>query len=122
MRRRAGSRSRRSRTRPSRSTTTCSAARAKLVYDGFWFHPVREAYAAFFAKTQELVTGDVRLRLQPSVAVVAGSRSEFALYSETLASYATGETFPHKAAEGLIAITALETELIAARERKAATV
>jgi argininosuccinate synthase len=95
---------------------------AKLVYDGFWFHPVREAYDAFFAKTQELVTGDVRLRLQASVPVVAGSRSEFALYSETLASYATGETFPHKAAEGLIAITALETELIAARERKAAAV
>jgi argininosuccinate synthase len=95
---------------------------AKLVYDGFWFHPVREAYDAFFAKTQELVTGDVRLRLQASVPVVAGSRSEFALYSETLASYATGETFPHKAAEGLIAITALETELIAARERKVAAV
>jgi argininosuccinate synthase len=95
---------------------------AKLVYDGFWFHPVREAYDAFFAKTQELITGDVRLRLQASVPVVAGSRSEFALYSESLASYATGETFPHKAAEGLIAITALETELIAARERKAAAV
>jgi len=95
---------------------------AKLVYDGFWFHPVREAYDAFFAKTQELVTGEVRLRLQASVPVVAGSRSEFALYSESLASYATGETFPHKAAEGLIAITALETELIAARERKAAAV
>jgi argininosuccinate synthase len=95
---------------------------AKLVYDGFWFHPVREAYDAFFAKTQELVTGEVRLRLQASVPVVAGSRSDNALYSETLASYATGETFPHKAAEGLIAITALETELIAARERKAAAV
>jgi argininosuccinate synthase len=95
---------------------------AKLVYDGFWFHPVREAYDAFFAKTQELVTGDVRLRLQASVPVVAGSRSDFALYSETLASYATGETFPHKAAEGLIAITALETELVAARERKATAV
>jgi argininosuccinate synthase len=91
---------------------------AKLVYDGFWFHPVREAYDAFFAKTQELVTGDVRVRLQASVPVVAGSRSEYALYSETLASYATGETFPHKAAEGLIAITALETELVAARERR----
>jgi argininosuccinate synthase len=95
---------------------------AKLVYDGFWFHPVREAYDAFFAKTQELVTGEVRLRLQPSVPVVAGRRSEHALYSEQLASYATGETFPHKAAEGLIAITALETELVAARQRKHSTV
>ena len=95
---------------------------AKLVYDGFWFHPVREAYDAFFAKTQELVTGEVRLRLQASMPAVAGSRSEFALYSESLASYATGETFPHRAAAGLIAITALETELVAARERKTAAV
>jgi argininosuccinate synthase len=95
---------------------------AKLVYDGFWFSPVREAYDAFFAKTQELVTGEVRLLLQAGLAAVAGRRSEYALYAETLASYATGETFPHRAAEGLIAITVLETELVAARERKAATV
>jgi argininosuccinate synthase len=68
------------------------------------------------------MTGEVRLRLQASVPVVAGRRSEYALYSEQLASYATGETFPHKAAEGLIAITALETELVAARQRKHSTV
>ena len=60
--------------------------------------------------------------MQASMPAVAGSRSEFALYSESLASYATGETFPHRAAAGLIAITALETELVAARERKTAAV
>jgi argininosuccinate synthase len=91
---------------------------AKLVYDGFWFSPVREAYDAFFAKTQELVTGEVRLRLEAGAATVVGRRSEHALYAETLASYGTGETFPHAAAEGFIAIAALETELVAARERK----
>jgi len=91
---------------------------AKLVYDGSWFTPVREAYDAFFAKTQELVSGDVRLRLQAGTPTVVGRRSEHALYAETLASYATGETFPHQAAEGFIAIAALETELVAARERK----
>jgi len=42
---------------------------AKLVYDGGWFAPVRSAYDAFFAATQELVTGDVRLSLQPGAAV-----------------------------------------------------
>ena len=91
---------------------------AKLVYDGFWFSPVREAYDAFFAKTQELVSGDVRLRLQAAAATVVGRRSPHALYAETLASYATGETFPHAAAEGFIALAALETELVAARERR----
>ena len=43
--------------------------------------------------------------------------SPHALYAETLASYATGETFPHQAAEGFIALNALETELAAARAR-----
>ena len=61
------------------------------------------AYDAFFATTQELVTGDVRLSLQPGAAVVTGRRSEHALYAESLASYGIGETFPHDAAEGFIA-------------------
>ena len=95
---------------------------AKLVYDGLWFSPVRLAYDAFFAKTQELVTGEVRLRLQAGAPAVVGRRSEYALYAETLASYGTGETFPHAASEGFIQIAALEVELAAARERKLAEV
>jgi argininosuccinate synthase len=95
---------------------------AKLVYDGLWFSPVRGAYDAFFAATQRLVSGEVRVSLQAGSAVVTGRRSEHALYAETLASYGTGETFPHEAAEGFIRIAALETELAAARERKTAAV
>ncbi len=92
----------------------------EAVYDGFWFSPVREAIDAFVDRTQELVGGEVRVELRPGVAVVDGRRSEHALYAETLASYATGETFPHQAAEGFIQIAALETELAAARGRAAA--
>ena len=91
---------------------------AKLLYDGMWFSPLRTAYDAFFEATQALVTGEVRVSLQPGAAVVTGRRSEHALYAETLASYGTGETFPHEAAEGFIRIAALEVELAAARERK----
>jgi argininosuccinate synthase len=91
---------------------------AKVLYDGLWFSPVRAAYDAFFAATQTLVTGEVRLSLQPGAAVVTGRRSEYALYAETLASYGTGETFPHEASEGFIRIAALEVELAAARERR----
>ena len=91
---------------------------AKLLYDGLWFSPLRSAYDAFFGATQELVTGDVRVSLQPGAAVVTGRRSEHALYAETLASYGTGETFPHEASEGFIRIAALEVELAAARERR----
>ena len=93
----------------------------ELVYDGLWFSPLREAIDAFVGVTQELVSGEVRLELRPAVAVVNGRRSENALYAETLASYGAGETFPHEAAEGFIAIAALETELAAARARRRAT-
>ena len=90
---------------------------ATLVYEGLWFHPVRKAYDAFFETTQERVTGDVRLSLQAGSAVVTGRRSEHALYSHELASYGTGETFPHGAAEGFIRLASLETELLAALQR-----
>jgi argininosuccinate synthase len=90
---------------------------AKLVYDGLWFHPLRTAYDAFFVATQGLVTGDVRLSLRPGAGVVTGRRSPNPLYSGHLASYATGETFPHEASTGFIRIAALETELLAERER-----
>jgi argininosuccinate synthase len=93
---------------------------AKAVYDGLWFSPLREALDAFVDATQSLVTGEVRVELRPSAAVVNGRRSEHALYAENLASYGTGETFPHDAAEGFITLLALEVELAAARARKVA--
>jgi argininosuccinate synthase len=94
----------------------------ELVYEGLWFSPAREAIDAFVATTQQRVTGDVRLALSASSSVVAGRRSEFALYSEQLASYSTGETFPHHAAEGFITLQALEVELVAALARGKAAV
>jgi argininosuccinate synthase len=93
---------------------------ACTVYDGFWFSPVREALDAFVNTTQELVTGEVRVELRPAAAVVNGRRSEHALYAETLASYATGDTFPHEAAQGFVRLSSLEVELAAARGRKVA--
>jgi argininosuccinate synthase len=91
---------------------------ARTVYDGLWFSPVREALDAFVDATQELVGGEVRVQLRPAAAVVNGRRSEHALYAEALASYATGETFPHEAAEGFIRLASLEAELAAARARR----
>jgi argininosuccinate synthase len=92
---------------------------AEIVYEGRWFSPAREAIDAFVDSTQELVTGEVRLELRPSAAVVTGRRSPHSLYAPQLASYGTGETFPHDAASGFIRISALETELHAARARAA---
>ncbi len=89
----------------------------ELVYEGLWFSPAREAIDAFVHATQQLVTGEVRLELRPNAAVVTGRRSPHLLYAAELASYGTGETFPHEAAEGFIRISSLETELHAARAR-----
>ena len=89
----------------------------ELVYEGRWFSPAREAIDAFVDRTQSVVSGDVRVALAAGTAVVTGRRSRLALYAETLASYAPGETFPHEAAEGFVRIASLETELAAARLR-----
>jgi argininosuccinate synthase len=93
----------------------------ELVYEGRWFSPLRTAIDAFVDMTQEAVSGEVRLELRPSAAVVNGRRSEHALYAQTLASYAEGETFPHYAAEGFIRLASLETELLASLQRRPAT-
>ena len=95
---------------------------AQTVYDGLWFSPIRRALDAFIETTQELVTGEVRVRLQAGAPVVVGRRSEFALYAHALASYGAEDAFPHDAAEGFIRLAAMEVELAAARERKAARV
>jgi argininosuccinate synthase len=105
-----------------RTKRTLETKWAELVYDGLWFSRLRTSIDTFVDATQEVVTGEVRMQLRGGSAVVVGRRSELALYSESLASYAAGETFPHEAAEGFIKITSLETELLArlARSRTAA--
>ncbi len=95
---------------------------SELVYEGLWFSPAREAIDAFVDVTQELVTGEVRVKLTAGAAIPEGRRSEHALYKEQLSSYGTGETFPHEASEGFIRIAGLESELAAARKRKHASV
>jgi argininosuccinate synthase len=104
-----------------RTKRTLETRWTELVYEGLWFSPLRQAIDAFVDVTQSRVTGEVRLALQQSAAVVAGRRSEHSLYAETLASYGVGETFPHQAAEGFIQLQALETELLAALARGKAT-
>jgi argininosuccinate synthase len=60
---------------------------AELVYNGQWFTPLREALAAFVDKTQEKVTGKVRLKLYKGNMINAGVWSEFSLYSEKIATF-----------------------------------
>ncbi len=64
----------------------------------------------------------MRVRLEAGSAIVTGRRSPNGLYAESLASYGEGETFPHEASEGFIALLGLEARLAAARGRAQAPV
>ena len=70
---------------------------AKLVYEGLWFTPLREALDAFNRELSRYVTGEVRLRLFRGQVSVVGRRSPFSLYSESLATYSEEDAFDHLA-------------------------
>jgi len=75
---------------------------AELVYYGQWFHPLREALDAFIDKTQECVTGTVRLKLYKGNIIPAGVKSPHSLYSEGLASFTMGAEYDPAASGGFI--------------------
>ena len=75
---------------------------AELVYYGLWFSPLKKALDAFFASTQTLVTGEVKLRFIKGTCIVVGRRSEYSLYDYNLATYDEGDTFNRDSAAGFI--------------------
>ncbi len=75
---------------------------AELVYYGLWFTPLREALDAFVNKTQERVTGAVRLKLYKGNVIVAGRRSAYSLYREDVATFMHDEVYNQQDAEGFI--------------------
>jgi argininosuccinate synthase len=75
---------------------------ARLVYNGKWFHPLREALDAFIDKTQENVTGTARVKLYKGNIVPAGVKSPHSLYSEAMASFTMGEEYDPADAGGFI--------------------
>ena len=75
---------------------------ASIVYEGKWFTPLREAVQAFIESTQQYVTGEVKFKLYKGNIIKAGTTSPYSLYSETLASFTTGELYDHHDAEGFI--------------------
>ena len=93
---------------------------AELIYDAQWSSPLRGALDAFNAKIGERLTGEVRVQLLRGRAVVTGSRSPFALYDESLATYGAGDRFRHDAAGGFIEIHGLPVAAGAAKAAAAA--
>lgn len=80
---------------------------AQIVYEGKWFTPLREAIQAFVEKTQEYVSGEVKLKLYKGNIIKAGTKSNYSLYSESLASFTTGDLYDHNDASGFITLFGL---------------
>ena len=80
---------------------------AQIVYEGKWFTPLREAVQAFITSTQEYVTGEVKFKLYKGNIIKAGTTSPYSLYSESLASFTTGDLYDHHDADGFITLFGL---------------
>ena len=83
---------------------------AELVYNGLWFSPLREALAAFVDKTQETVTGTVKLKLYKGNIIKAGIDSPYSLYSESIATFGASD-YNQKDAEGFINLFGLPVKV-----------
>jgi argininosuccinate synthase len=89
----------------------------QLIYQGLWYSPLKEAIDAFIDKTQERVTGTVRIKLFKGNARIVGRQSANSIYSPDLATYGSEDQFDHKAAEGFIYVWGLPTKVWAEKTR-----
>ncbi len=80
---------------------------AQIVYEGKWYTPLREAVQAFIESTQQYVTGEVKFKLYKGNIIKAGTTSPYSLYSESLASFTTGDLYDHHDADGFITLFGL---------------
>jgi len=86
---------------------TAAQKLAELIYGGEWFTPLREALSAFVDKTQEPITGSVRLKLYKGNIIPAGSVSPYSLYNKKISSFTTGDLYNHQDAQGFINLVGL---------------
>ena len=91
---------------------------ADLVYEGKWFTPLREALQAFVESTQKNVTGECKMKLYKGNIIKAGTTSPYSLYSESLASFTTGDLYDHHDAEGFINLFGLSMKVRAMKEEQ----
>ena len=75
---------------------------AELVYNGQWFTPLREALSAFVDKTQETVTGKVKIKLYKGNMIKAGAWSDYSLYSEEIATFGEDNVYNQADSAGFI--------------------
>lgn len=92
---------------------------AELIYNGFWFSPERDMLQAAIDKSQEYVTGTVRLKLYKGLARTVGRWSDYSLYSEEHVTFEDDAgAYDQKDAAGFIKLNALRLRLLAMRDKK----
>lgn len=92
---------------------------AELVYDGVWFHPLREALDAFVDVTQQTVSGKVRLKLYKGNCTPAGAASPYSLYSQEFVTFGEDQVYNQKDAEGFINLFGLPLKVRALMKQQA---
>ena len=91
---------------------------ADLVYNGQWFSPLREAMSAFCEKTQETVTGSVKLKLYKGNIISAGATSPYSLYDPEIATFDAEDVYDQTWADGFITLYGLPTQVHAKMKMK----
>jgi len=92
---------------------------ARMIYNGYWYAPEREMLQVAIEKSQEFVTGDVRLKLYKGGCHVAGRRSPYTLYDADIASFDADNSYNQADAEGFIKLNALRLRVLAnSKQRK----
>jgi len=91
---------------------------ADFVYFGQWFTPAREALSAFVDKTQETVTGDVKIKLYKGNITPASVTSPYSLYDEDIATFAEDDVYDQKDADGFINLFGLPIKVKAMLDAK----
>ena len=89
---------------------------ADIVYEGKWFTPLREACQAFIESTQKYVTGEVKFKLYKGNIIKMGTTSPYSMYSESIASFTTGDLYDHKDADGFINLFGLSLKVRAMKQ------
>jgi len=92
---------------------------ADVVYEGKWFTPLREALQAFIESTEQYMTGECKMKLYKGNIIKQGTSSPYSLYSESLASFTTGELYDHHDAEGFINLFGLSLKVRAMKKAAA---
>ena len=89
---------------------------AELIYDGMWHAPLMGALQAFVDATQEHVSGEVRLRLEPGRCFAVGRRSPTGLYDHDLATYGDTDNFRHEDSAGFVRVWGLSAQTWSSRQ------